>query len=90
MDFEELVGDWEGFESLVATLHETGNVTVERDVTLSGRSGAPRQIDVLIRHRRVSTSISSSSNVNIGQAMLSASMSMRLPRLSGRSAPTKA
>lgn len=33
-------------------LHETGDVAVERDVTLPGRSGASRQIDVLIRHRQ--------------------------------------
>jgi hypothetical protein len=52
MGFEELVGDWGGFEKLVAMLHETGDVAVERDVTLQGRSGAPRQIDVLIRHRQ--------------------------------------
>lgn len=52
MDFEKLVSDWGGFERLVAKLHETGDVTVERDVILPGRSGAPRQIDVLIRHRQ--------------------------------------
>ncbi|MGE4429120.1 MAG: restriction endonuclease [Sphingobium sp.] len=52
MTFNDLVGDWGGFERLVATLHETGDVMVERDVALPGRSGAPRQIDVLIRHRQ--------------------------------------
>jgi hypothetical protein len=46
----DLVSDWGGFERLVAQLHETGGVSVEHDVTLVGRSGAPRQIDVLVRH----------------------------------------
>src|SRR5689334_918012 len=46
----DLVGDWGGFEELVAKLHETGTVTVQRDVTLVGKSGAPRQIDVLVTH----------------------------------------
>ncbi len=46
----ELISDWGGFEQLVAQLHETGNVSVEHNVTLPGRSGAPRQIDVLVRH----------------------------------------
>jgi hypothetical protein len=36
---------------LVAKLHETGSVEVQHDVTLVGKSGAPRQIDVLVRHR---------------------------------------
>jgi restriction endonuclease len=52
MGITELVQDWGGFERLVAKLHETGEVTVERDVVLQGRSGAPRQIDVLIRHKQ--------------------------------------
>jgi hypothetical protein len=47
-----LVKDWGGFEELVAKLHETGAVTVERDVTLTGKSGAARQIDVLVRHKQ--------------------------------------
>jgi hypothetical protein len=46
----DLVSDWGGFEQLVARLHETGNVLVEHNVTLPGKSGAPRQIDVLVRH----------------------------------------
>lgn len=46
----DLVTDWGGFEKLVARLHETGGVSVEHNVTLPGRSGAPRQIDVLVRH----------------------------------------
>lgn len=44
------MSDWGGFERLVAQLHETGGVSVEHDVTLQGRSGAPRKIDVLVRH----------------------------------------
>ncbi len=47
---ENIVEDWGGFEKLVAKLHETGTVTVEHNVTLTGQSGAPRQIDVLVRH----------------------------------------
>jgi len=46
-----VVEDWGGFEKLVAKLHETGTASVEHDVTLTGQSGAPRQIDVLVRHR---------------------------------------
>lgn len=52
MSISSLVEDWNGFEQLIAKLHETGNVTVERDVVLTGRSGAPRQIDVLVRHKQ--------------------------------------
>ncbi|MBE7156918.1 MAG: restriction endonuclease [Rhodospirillales bacterium] len=48
----DLVKDWGGFEKLVASLHETGEVTVQHNVTLPGRSGAERQIDVLVRHRQ--------------------------------------
>ena len=48
----ELVKDWGGFEKLVAALHETGDVTVEHNAHLVGRSGAPRQIDVLLRHKQ--------------------------------------
>src|SRR6202012_3533527 len=48
----DLVKDWGGFEKLVAELHETGEVTVEHNAILTGKSGAPRQIDVLIRHRQ--------------------------------------
>ena len=46
-----LINDWGGFEKLVAKLHETGAVEVQHDVTLVGKSGAPRQIDVLVKHR---------------------------------------
>lgn len=52
MGIADLVTDWGGFEQFVAKLHETGQVTVEHNVTLPGRSGAPRQIDVLIRHKK--------------------------------------
>jgi hypothetical protein len=52
MKITELVTDWGGFEKLVATLHETGEVSVEHNAVLQGRSGAPRQIDVLIRHKQ--------------------------------------
>ena len=45
------ISDWGGFEKLVADLNSTGNVTVEHNVRLVGRSGAPRQIDVVVRHR---------------------------------------
>ena len=48
---DDLVQDWGGFERLIAELHDTGTVTVEHNVVLTGRSGAPRQIDVLVRHR---------------------------------------
>ncbi|NPC57824.1 restriction endonuclease [Caenimonas soli] len=46
----QLVTDWGGFERLVARLHDTGAVTVEHNVTLTGNSGTPRQIDVVVRH----------------------------------------
>ncbi len=48
----DLVKDWGGFEQLVAELHRAGDVEVERNAILTGRSGARRQIDVLIRHRQ--------------------------------------
>lgn len=52
MSITDLVVDWGGFEEFVAKLHESGRVTVEHNVILPGRSGAPRQIDVLIRHKQ--------------------------------------
>lgn len=52
MNISDLVKDWGGFENLIAQLHETGEVTVEHNVVIPGRSGAPRQIDVLIRHKQ--------------------------------------
>ena len=33
-------------------MNQTGDVTVEHNVILEGRSGASRQIDVLIRHNK--------------------------------------
>lgn len=50
MKLSEMVKDWGGFERLVADLHNTGAVKVEHNVILTGRSGAHRQIDVLITH----------------------------------------
>jgi hypothetical protein len=52
MAIGELISDWGGFERLIAELHKTGEVKVEHNVTLHGRSGAPRQIDVLVRHKQ--------------------------------------
>ena len=49
---DRIVTDWGGFEKFVASLHETGEVTVEQNVVLVGKSGAPRQIDVLLRHNQ--------------------------------------
>jgi hypothetical protein len=51
LSLHNLVDGWGGFEQFVAKLHETGTVDVQHDVTLTGKSGAPRQIDVLIKHR---------------------------------------
>lgn len=50
-DLKGLVQDWGGFERLITKLNETGTAQVEHNVVLTGRSGAPRQIDVAIRHR---------------------------------------
>jgi len=52
MMLSSLVQDWGGFEQLIAELNKTGDVSVEHNVVLVGRSGAPRQIDVLIRHKQ--------------------------------------
>lgn len=51
MTFADLVQNWGGFEKLVAELNRTGDVTVEHNVKLKGKSGVKRQIDVLIRHK---------------------------------------
>lgn len=48
MAFANLVGDLRG-RAAGGCLAQTGEVVVERDVRLPGRSGAPRQIDVLHR-----------------------------------------
>jgi len=52
MSIEESIIDWGGFERLIAELHKTGEVKVEHNVILPGHSGAPRQIDVLVRHKQ--------------------------------------
>lgn len=48
----EVVKDWNGFEKFVAHLHEGSEVTVEHNKTLMGNSGATRQIDVVLTHRK--------------------------------------
>jgi hypothetical protein len=48
----DLRKDWGGFEKLIAQLHETGEVTVEHNAIRIGKSGAPRQFDLLIRHKQ--------------------------------------
>ena len=50
MSITDWIKDWGGFEKLIAKLNETGDVSVSHNVVLEGRSGAKRQIDVLIRH----------------------------------------
>jgi len=52
IDISNLITDWDGFESLVSKLCETGDVTVERGVVMMGKSGAPRQIDVAIKAKQ--------------------------------------
>lgn len=47
-EISELVSDWGGFEKLVSKLCESTNVTVRNNVVMIGKSGAPRQIDVVI------------------------------------------
>lgn len=44
-----IVNDWGGFEKFVAHIHEDGDVLVEHNQTLTGRSGATRQIDVVVK-----------------------------------------
>ncbi|WP_437826867.1 restriction endonuclease [Sorangium sp. So ce1153] len=44
------VKNWGGFEELIANMHKTGSVSVQRDVKLTGVRGVPRQIDVLVTH----------------------------------------
>lgn len=51
MKIADQITDWGGFEQFIEKLHQTGNVSVERNVVLRGVSGATRQIDVLIRHK---------------------------------------
>lgn len=52
MNLSSLVKDWGGFERLVAELNKTGEVSVQHNAVLTGKSGAGRQVDVLIRHRQ--------------------------------------
>src|SRR5689334_4758957 len=50
--FLDQLVDWRDFETFVRDLYaEDTNLTVEHDVTLRGKSGAARQIDVLFRHK---------------------------------------
>ncbi len=49
-DIKKLVANWGGFEKLVAELSATGDVRVEHNVFLKGKSGTVRQIDVVLRH----------------------------------------
>lgn len=51
-NLRDVVSDWGGFEEFVKEIHEGEDVTVERDVTLTGLSGAPRQIDVHVTHSK--------------------------------------
>ncbi len=48
----EFVSDWGGFEELVAQLCDDGTVSVHPNEILVGKSGTPRQIDVVLRHRQ--------------------------------------
>lgn len=50
MQLKDIVKDWGGFEQLVKSMHDSGSVEVEHNVTLTGKSGATRQIDVLLTH----------------------------------------
>ncbi|WP_180962759.1 restriction endonuclease [Pseudomonas guariconensis] len=52
MNPKDIVKDWNGFEKFVAHLHEDGEVKVSHDQTLTGRSGATRQIDVVVEHTK--------------------------------------
>ncbi|WP_019098337.1 restriction endonuclease [Pseudomonas putida] len=52
MNPKDIVKDWNGFEKFVAHLHEDGEVTVSHDQTLTGKSGATRQIDVVVEHQK--------------------------------------
>ena len=51
-NLRDVVSDWGGFEEFVKEIHEGEDVIVERDVTLTGLSGAPRQIDVYVTHSK--------------------------------------
>ncbi|MBU2514555.1 restriction endonuclease [bacterium] len=47
-----IVTDWGGFEEFVKEIHKNDDVTVERNVKLTGTSGASRQIDVHVTHKK--------------------------------------
>jgi hypothetical protein len=50
--FLDKLVDGQDFERFVHDLYaEDADLEVEHDVTLAGKSGAPRQTDVLFRHR---------------------------------------
>lgn len=51
-NLRNVVSDWGGFEEFVKEIHEGEDITVERDVILTGQSGAPRQIDVHVTHSK--------------------------------------
>ena len=51
-NLKDIVSDWGGFEELVKEIHADDDIVVERDVTLTGQSGAPRQIDVHVTHTK--------------------------------------
>jgi hypothetical protein len=57
MKIKDIVKDWGGFEELVADLHKDGKIEVQHNVTLTGQSGATRQIDVLIKQNESLTLI---------------------------------
>lgn len=43
-NLRDVVSDWGGFEEFVKEIHEGEDVAVERDVTLTGLSGAPDKL----------------------------------------------
>lgn len=44
----KIVKDWGGFEKFIAQIHEDGDVIVQHNQTLTGKSGASRQIDIVV------------------------------------------
>ncbi|WP_284083698.1 restriction endonuclease [Acinetobacter nosocomialis] len=50
MKVSEIVKDWGGFEKLIQDIHQREDLKVQHNVTLTGQSGATRQIDVLLEH----------------------------------------
>jgi hypothetical protein len=49
MSIRDIILDWASFEAFISTVCATKDVSVEHNVVLIGKSGAPRQIDVAIR-----------------------------------------